>query len=197
MKRIKYAAHLFMLMTSAAHAAGPSTYLVQNGDTLSGVAARFISPHVYTKYGSRYKILLWNPWIKDEDVLFPGDRINISADGRMTIETGAKHLRAIAARSGNKLPASIARVPAADSPAPIAGPAASVNSAPTSQPATSNVGNVSVASPAVAPVAAPAACGCTPLQAAVPAVIVDPKDELAQSHLFVSLESAYSRLDSN
>lgn len=125
----------FILLTAlmlATASAWCANYIVQSGDTLSGIARRHIPGRVYGKQGSLDKLLSVNPQIKNPNLIYVGQ--NLSIDG-VSAPLAARPKRAPAAEApavvedvgtpltiSEKKPAKMETMAPAPTPSPNASP---------------------------------------------------------------------------
>jgi hypothetical protein len=85
-KFLKVGVCVFVALTASAFAL---TYVVKKGDTLSGIAGQTLHGKIYGETGGLKKLVLLNPDLKNPDLIFPGDKINLSEDDYVLAEASA------------------------------------------------------------------------------------------------------------
>jgi LysM domain len=101
------------VITASAFAA---IYVVKDGDTLSKIAAKSLHGKIYGKEGGIEKLVALNPKIKNPNLIFPGDEINLSNDDQKLADSSPQ-----ADMSATRSPAAAeASVIAPNSESPVA-----------------------------------------------------------------------------
>lgn len=68
---------MMILFSSMLHANEVRFYVVVKGDSLSSIALSHVGKPVYSKNGSLKKLLEWNPSLKNEHLIFAGQKIRL------------------------------------------------------------------------------------------------------------------------
>ncbi len=69
-----------------------NSYIVQKGDTLSEIAQENLLGPIYGWHGSLKKLLRLNAWIKDENLIFPNQYLELGAlKEKLIFEKGASY----------------------------------------------------------------------------------------------------------
>jgi hypothetical protein len=68
-----------LLCSGVLYAEEMDTHLVQRGETFSQIARRYLGNPVYRTSGSLAKLKQLNPEINDENIIFPGQKINLGS----------------------------------------------------------------------------------------------------------------------
>lgn len=71
---------VFLGVATLSASAFALTYVVKKGDTLSTIAGQTTQGRIYGKKGALKKLLTLNPQVKDQDLIFPGDKITLSPE---------------------------------------------------------------------------------------------------------------------
>lgn len=77
--KMRWMTSLFLLGTSSLLYAGTDYHVVKKGETLSGIAQKYLGQPVYHRDGSLKRILALNPDIKDIHRIFPHQKIKIAS----------------------------------------------------------------------------------------------------------------------
>ena len=110
MRISKLFATFSMFFSSALQAAGPTVYVVKNGETLSTIAQSQVGSPVFKKAGSLFKLLKWNPNITDANLIFVGQSLSIGPSHSQRISKAEKTLtpaeppRTLASDENSELP---------------------------------------------------------------------------------------------
>jgi len=97
------------------------SYVVKKGDTLSTIANRTIAGKIYGKNGGVKKLVALNPQIKNADLIFPGDKINLASEDSVLSESSSPAAETTRAPAQAEIPAP--QVVVDEKPAPSTPPA--------------------------------------------------------------------------
>jgi LysM repeat protein len=107
------------------------TYVAKEGDKLSKIAGKMIQGPVWGKNGSLKKVIALNLEIKDSDLIYPGQEIQLPGDEVAQTSSRAPPLSAPKPSCAVCSACAVKRAPATEEETPVTSPSTTPNSTPT------------------------------------------------------------------